>query len=85
MPLDGASFRLTASASSGCVATGAALVDQNHQEATGGAADVLRFIDGHWQDTPSLGDPAQCPGVTNRTVTDNETARDPWSLGTLGP
>jgi serine/threonine protein kinase, bacterial len=60
--------------SAGCVATGAALVNQNQQEATGGAVEVLRFVDGHWQDTPYLGgDPVQCPGATNGTVTQNET------------
>ena len=71
--------------SSGCVATGSRLADENHQEATGGA-DVLHFVDGYWQDTPYLQPPAQCPGATNGTVTDTETfgwSFEPQPDGTL--
>jgi hypothetical protein len=61
----------------GCVATGAALGDVNHQEATGGA-DVLRFAGGHWQDTPKLQPPAQCAGARNGAITDTVTVS--WSF-----
>jgi serine/threonine-protein kinase len=64
--------------SAGCVAAAAALGDANHQQATGGA-DVLRFADGHWQDTPQLLPSAQCPGATSGTITDNETASLSWA------
>jgi serine/threonine protein kinase, bacterial len=60
----------------GCVATGSRLADTNHNEAKGGAR-VLRFADGHWQDTPYLHPPEQCRG-TSGTVTDTSTLS--WSL-----
>jgi serine/threonine protein kinase, bacterial len=60
----------------GCVATGSRLADTNHNEAKGGAR-VLRFADGHWQDTPYLHSPEQCRG-TSGTVTDTSTLS--WSL-----
>jgi serine/threonine protein kinase, bacterial len=60
----------------GCVATGSGLADPNHNEAKG-AAHVLHFANGHWQDTPYLQTPAQCPG-TSETVTDTSTLS--WSL-----
>jgi serine/threonine-protein kinase len=60
----------------GCVATGSGLADTNHSKAKG-AAHVLHFADGHWQDTPYLQSPVQCPG-TNGTDTDNSTLS--WSL-----
>jgi serine/threonine protein kinase, bacterial len=61
--------------STGCVATAAQLADQNHQEATGGGL-VLRFVDGHWQDTIGLYSP-KCSG-TNQTATQTETASWSW-------
>ena len=42
-----------------CVATAAALADNNQQEPSGGA-HVVQFTDGRWQDTPYLLDPAKC-------------------------
>jgi serine/threonine-protein kinase len=42
-----------------CVATGAALADNNQQEPSG-AADVVQFTDGRWQDTPYLMAPVRC-------------------------
>ncbi|WP_369829713.1 serine/threonine-protein kinase [Mycobacterium sp. E2479] len=58
-------------ASTGCVATGAALADENQQEATG-SADVLHFADGNWRDTPYIQPPAECPspgtGTYNSTI-----------------
>jgi serine/threonine-protein kinase len=42
-----------------CIATGAGLSDNNQQEPSG-TADVFQFIDGHWEDTPSLQDPDKC-------------------------
>ncbi|MDI3313993.1 MAG: serine/threonine-protein kinase [Mycobacterium sp.] len=71
--------------SAGCVAAGAALADENHQEATG-AAKVLRFADGHWQDTPYLQPPHQCAGATNGNVAETDTissSLDPQPDGTL--
>ena len=62
--------------STGCVATGAELGETNHQEAKGGA-DVLRFADGHWQDTPYLQAGKQCPG-TNQTATYTQTVSWSW-------
>ena len=65
--------------SAGCVGAGVALPDEDQQAGTVGAAVVLRFADGHWQDTPYLRPSAfQCPGATNRTVT--YTATSSWSL-----
>jgi serine/threonine-protein kinase len=60
----------------GCVATGSRLADTNHNEAKG-VAHVLRFADGHWQDTPYLHPPEPCRG-TSGTVTDTSTLS--WSL-----
>ena len=73
--------------SAGCVATGTAVTDENHQEPTGSNTDVLRFIDGHWQDTPNLVDPVSCPQTPHGKVTEEETVS--WSFqpqpdGTLG-
>jgi serine/threonine protein kinase, bacterial len=64
--------------SAGCVATGAALNDENHQGVAASATDVLRFTDGHWQDTPYLRPPAQCAGPTNGAITDTVTSS--WSF-----
>jgi hypothetical protein len=62
--------------SSGCVATGTLLDNANQQEATGTDAEVLHFIDGQWQHTPSL-QSVPCSS-TNQTRTDTETVG--WSL-----
>ncbi len=62
--------------SKGCSATGSELADTNHGQGTG-VAKVLHFVDGHWQDTPYLQAPSQCPG-TEGTARDNETHG--WSL-----
>ena len=63
--------------SAGCVATGAQLAKENQQVPVGGG-EVLRFVDGHWQDTPQLLDPAPCPGVTNGKTTKDATAGWSW-------
>jgi serine/threonine-protein kinase len=56
----------------GCVATGAGLADENPLEPTG-IGNVLHFTDGHWQDTPNIQPPDQCPeadtGTYNSTMT----------------
>jgi serine/threonine-protein kinase len=65
--------------SSGCVATAAALANENQQEATGGGVDVFRFADGHWQSTPQLVPPTPCDGTTG-TGTITDTATIDWSL-----
>jgi serine/threonine protein kinase, bacterial len=43
-----------------CVATAAALADNNQQVPSGNAEDILQFTDGRWQDTPSLLAPVRC-------------------------
>ena len=48
------------------------MADENHKEATG-TADVLRFVDGRWQDTPYLQSGDQCGGATNGKVTETDT------------
>jgi serine/threonine-protein kinase len=63
--------------SAGCVAAGATLADDNHQEATGEAL-VLRFADGRWQTTPYLRPAVKCAGATNGNITEAGTFR--WSL-----
>jgi serine/threonine protein kinase, bacterial len=72
--------------SAGCVTTGARLDDSNPQQATGTAALVLHFIDGHWQDTPYIQpDTNKCSGA-NGTATDTETisrSLEPQPDGTL--
>lgn len=68
-------FRSSCTAT-GCVATGSRLAEANHNEASGGTR-VLRFADGHWQDTPYLHPPAQCRGASG-TATDTSTLS--WSL-----
>jgi serine/threonine protein kinase, bacterial len=57
-----------------CIAVAAGLADNNQQIPTG-AADVLQFSDGRWQDTPALEMSQPCsPG----NGTNNETVS--WSL-----
>lgn len=76
-------FRSSCTAT-GCVATGSRLAETNHNEAKGGAR-VLRFADGHWQDTPYIHPPEQCRG-TSGTATDTSTLSwtlDPQPDGTL--
>ena len=64
--------------SAGCVATGAQLTNENHALPTGSAASVLRFVDGHWQDTPHLGDRNKCFKTPNGNATDERTVS--WSF-----
>ena len=64
--------------SAGCVATGARLTDENHALSTGFGAMVVRFVDGRWQDTPSLRTSNTCPQAPNGKATDNETLS--WSF-----
>ena len=68
-----------------CVATAAALADNNQQVPSGSSEDVLQFTDGRWQDTPSLLDPQRCedeyygPGeIRGGDATDTATVS--WSL-----
>lgn len=63
--------------SAGCVATGAQLAQENHQAPVGGGM-VLRFVDGHWAQTPHLGPGQGCPGGTNPQIATSETFV--WSL-----
>jgi len=42
-----------------CTATGAAVAGNNHDEPTG-AADVVEFNDGRWNDTPYIQNPQRC-------------------------
>jgi serine/threonine protein kinase, bacterial len=62
--------------SAGCVATGARLADENHQASVGDGT-VLRFVDGHWQETPWLQAPSPCPGRKNET-SENMTSALSW-------
>jgi serine/threonine protein kinase, bacterial len=64
--------------SAGCVATGTPLTNENHGLPIGYGTDVVRFVDGHWQDTTHLGDPNTCPRAPNGKVTDEETLS--WSF-----
>jgi serine/threonine protein kinase, bacterial len=59
--------------SAGCVATGTRLTNENHALPTGSDSTVLRFVDGHWQDTPLLGYSSSCSQSSNEKVRDNET------------
>jgi serine/threonine protein kinase, bacterial len=54
---------------------GALLADNNQHEPAGTGAIVLRFTDGHWQDTPRLQSPTPCePGNGTQILTKS------WSL-----
>jgi serine/threonine protein kinase, bacterial len=65
-----------------CVATGAALADNNQQIPTG-AATVFQFTDGRWQGTPHLQLPAPCKtGNGTANVTQSESLQ-PQPDGTL--
>lgn len=68
--------------STGCVATGSKLVDTNHQAAAG-VPKVLRIADGHWQDTPYLQPPHQCPGTNGTDTATLSLSLEPQSDGTL--
>ena len=75
-------FRSQCTDTTDCVATGSKLVDTNHQAAAG-VPIVLHFVDGHWEDTPYLQPPHQCPGTNG---TDTETisrSLEPQPDGTL--
>ena len=65
--------------SAGCVAAGAKLTNENHALPTGLSESVVRFVDGHWQETASLvKDPKTCPQAPNGKATEEET--DSWSF-----
>jgi serine/threonine-protein kinase len=65
-----------------CVATGATLADKNQQEPSG-LADVVQFIDGSWEDTPSLLNPVPCDtGHSTQMITSGWSFR-PQADGTL--
>jgi serine/threonine protein kinase, bacterial len=75
-----------------CVATGASLADNNEQEPAG-AANVVQFIDGRWQDTPYLQDPQRCqdeyggpgeiPGGNAADTSTHSWSLEPQTDGTL--
>jgi serine/threonine-protein kinase len=71
--------------SSGCVATGARLSADDHQKPTGDYPRVLRFADGHWQDTPYLVW-GPCSSRTGQVATSTATeifSLEPQPDGTL--
>ena len=63
--------------STGCVATAAQLAEENHQAPVGGGA-LLRFVDGHWHQSPNPGVAEGCPGNDNPQATTNTTFE--WSF-----
>jgi hypothetical protein len=65
-----------------CVATGAALSDNNQQEPEGNP-DVAQFIDGSWETTPSLMDPHPCPTGSGTQTTTQNWSIQPQADGTL--
>ena len=76
-------FRSQCTSATDCVATASKLVDTNHQEAAG-VAHVLRFVDGHWQDTPYLQPPTrECPGTNGIETTTISLSLEPQPDGTL--
>ncbi|WP_343577540.1 serine/threonine-protein kinase [Mycobacterium sp.] len=76
-----------------CIATGAALSDNNQQEPSGVIAIVLDFTDGRWQNTPSLMDSQRCqdeyfrpenlPGGDAADTSTNTWSLEPQPDGTL--
>jgi hypothetical protein len=69
--------------SSGCVATGSKLSDTNQQEAAK-EARVLRFANGHWQDTPYLRKPQKCRRPAGKSSASTESwSWEPQPDGTL--
>jgi serine/threonine protein kinase, bacterial len=65
-----------------CVATGATLADNNQQE-PGGLADVVQFIDGSWEDTPSLLNPVPCDTGNSTQMSTSGWSFQPQADGTL--
>jgi serine/threonine-protein kinase len=65
-----------------CVATGATLADNNQTEPSG-LADVVRFIDGSWQDTPNLLNPTPCTTGNGTQMTTSGWSFQPQADGTL--
>lgn len=63
--------------SAGCVATGAQLAEESPHGPVGGGM-VLRFAEGHWQQTPHIGPGQGCPGGTNPKTATTEIYE--WSL-----
>lgn len=65
-----------------CVATGAALSDDNQQESSGSPI-VLQFTDGQWQTTPYLQAPAECDTTYShggRGAGGNSADTETWSM-----
>lgn len=65
-----------------CVATGATLADNNQQQPSG-LADVVQFIDGRWQDTPSLLSPVPCDTGNGAQMIASGWSFQPQADGTL--
>jgi serine/threonine-protein kinase len=65
-----------------CLATGATLADNNQQEPSG-LADVVQFIDGSWEDTPSLLNPVPCDTGNSTQMTTSGWSFQPQADGTL--
>jgi serine/threonine protein kinase, bacterial len=65
-----------------CVATGATLAENNHQEPSG-LADVVQFIDGSWKDTPSLLNPMPCNTGNASQMLTSGWSFQPQADGTL--
>jgi serine/threonine protein kinase, bacterial len=65
-----------------CVATGATLADNNQQEPSG-LADVVQFIDGSWEDTPSLLNPVPCDTGNSTQMITSGWSFQPQADGTL--
>jgi serine/threonine protein kinase, bacterial len=69
-------------ASTRCVAAGASLADGNRQQPSG-HEDVLRFIDGHWQDTPYVQPPKPCRSGNGGDISTASLSLQPQTDGTL--
>ena len=65
-----------------CVATGATLAD-NDQQQPSGLADVVQFIDGRWEDTPSLLNPVPCDTGNGAQMITSGWSFQPQADGTL--
>jgi serine/threonine-protein kinase len=65
-----------------CVATGATLADNNQQEPSG-LADVVQFINGSWEDTPSLLNPMPCNTGNGSQMSTSGWSFQPQADGTL--
>ena len=76
-----------------CIATGAALSDNNQQEPSGSIASVMEFTDGRWQGTPTLMAPRRCrneysgtgkiPGGDAADTSTQSWSLEPQTDGTL--